>query len=59
MSDVDLVDFKQDVRINESTRVKRSLVSFGTNEELDSVSANIIVFGGLKFFLILIKFFFF
>jgi len=44
MSDVDLVDFKQDVRINESTRVKRSLVSFGTNEELDSVSANIIAY---------------
>ena len=42
MSDIDIVDFKKDVHLNESTRIKRELISFGNRDEVERIGENIV-----------------
>lgn len=42
MSDIDIVDFKKDVYLNESTRIKREFISFGSRDEVERIGENIV-----------------
>lgn len=44
MSDIDIVDFKKDVHLNESTRIKRELISFGNRDEVERIGENIVAY---------------
>ena len=44
MSDVDIVDFKRDVYLNDSTRRPRALVSFGGETEIERIAENIVAY---------------
>jgi len=42
MADIDIVDFKLDVHLNESTKLPRHIISFGNKDEIENITENII-----------------
>jgi len=42
MADIDIVDFKLDVHLNQSTKLPRDIISFGNKDEIENITENII-----------------